>query len=98
MVEDWVLIEAAKQAGFGMVPVIDLLEKYTVPSYQVDRCFRALCDMIAKYEQPPVDPDVRLVADIVNAFEGLDWDKSDTALLYSENIDRAVAVYKASKA
>jgi len=96
MVEDWVLIEAAKRTwwGKGNYPIERLRAEYSV----ADSSFSALCDMIAKYEQPPVDPDVRLVADIVNAFEGLDWDKNDTALLYSENLDRAVAVYKASKA
>ena len=37
---DWVLLEAAKRSYFGITPA----------------CDRALCDMIAKYEQPPVDP------------------------------------------
>jgi len=93
MVEDWVLIEAAKRADWYTATGEQLRSHYGN-----NTTFTALCDMIAKYEQPPVDPDVRLVADIVNAFEGLDWDKNDTALLYSENLDRAVAVYKADKA
>ena len=47
---DWVLIEAAKRSG--------------VPTARIGLCridyehhgtFRALCDMIERYEQPPVD-------------------------------------------
>lgn len=48
---DWVLIEAAKRFGWGeKFSVRDLREeyKYTTP-------YRALCDMIEKHEQPPVD-------------------------------------------
>lgn len=47
--EDWVLIEAAKQSGY--IGHIDVHRH----SYSVIRVFRALCDMIAKHEQPPVD-------------------------------------------
>lgn len=49
---DWVLIEAAKRAwGKATDPVSSLRYIYT----DVDTTFRALCDMIAKHEQPPVD-------------------------------------------
>lgn len=44
---DWVLKRAAPLAGYGP----DNLLYY----YAEDRSFRALCDMIQKYE-PPVDP------------------------------------------
>lgn len=48
---DWVLIETAKRSeGF---------DAFTVTSlrlfYDIDPMFRALCDMIERYEQPPVD-------------------------------------------
>jgi hypothetical protein len=47
---DWVLIEAAKRGAF---------RKETLAAmrmwYPVDKTFRALCDMIERYEQPPVD-------------------------------------------
>jgi len=47
---DWVLIEAAKRGAF---------RKETLAAmrmwYQSDKTFRALCDMIERYEQPPVD-------------------------------------------
>ena len=45
---DWVLIEAAKRSNFW--PDSDLTAQYRRGS-----SFRALCDMIQKYEQPPVD-------------------------------------------
>jgi hypothetical protein len=48
---DWVLIEAAKRSG-------EILTKDNVwPRHAAmfPTAFRALCDMIQKYEQPPVD-------------------------------------------
>jgi len=94
MVEDWVLIEAAKRAKWSHL----LVETLRV-TYQTGGCYPLLCDMIAKYEQPPVDPDVRLVADIVNAFQSDIWIEADQATQpwNCEHLDRAVAVYKASK-
>jgi hypothetical protein len=46
---DWVLIEAAKRCGWGYV--IATLQW----TYRNEIPFRALCDMIERYEQPPVD-------------------------------------------
>jgi len=49
---DWVLIEAAKRAGIHLTPAqyrAGLIAKAARPY------FLALCDMIAKHEQPPVD-------------------------------------------
>ncbi len=46
---DWVLIEAAKRSGFGDDP------EALFVIYRYNNMFRALCDMIQKYEQPPVD-------------------------------------------
>ena len=49
---DWVLIEAAKRAGMRLSPAqyrAGLIAKAARPY------FLALCDMIAKHEQPPVD-------------------------------------------
>ena len=48
--EDWVLIEAAKRAETWCLSVEWLRELY-----QASGSFRALCDMIAKHEKPPVD-------------------------------------------
>ena len=50
--EDWVLIEAAKRAGMCLTPAqfrAGLIAKAARPY------FLALCDMIAKHEQKPVD-------------------------------------------
>lgn len=49
---DWVLIEAAKRCGGwrGHQAFTELLA-----SYKCDQGYRALCDMIEKHEQPPVD-------------------------------------------
>jgi hypothetical protein len=46
---DWVLLEAARLGGF-IGDVSDL--QYNYKSIKV---YRALCEMIAKHEQPPVD-------------------------------------------
>ena len=47
---DWVQIEAAKRCGWYPEEWGDMCDVY-----KNDDCFRALCDMILKYEQPPVD-------------------------------------------
>jgi len=49
---DWVLIEAAKRSGW-----LDCSASYVRSDYWAidNKSFRALCDMIQKYEQPPVD-------------------------------------------
>ena len=47
---DWVLIEAAKQAETWCRSIEWLRELYGVSG-----SFRALCDMIQKYEKPPAD-------------------------------------------
>jgi hypothetical protein len=48
--EDWVLLEAAKRCDMFTKHSDALRYRYTG-----DSCFRALCDMIAKHEKPPVD-------------------------------------------
>jgi len=47
---NWVLIEAAKRCGWDSDNIEHLFRQY-----QAYPAFRALCDMIQKYEQPPVD-------------------------------------------
>lgn len=47
--DDWVLLEAAKLCGWDTR--IEGLRRL----YGGDKPFRALCDMIAKHEKPPVD-------------------------------------------
>jgi len=50
---DWVLIEAAKRFGHALYHG-DSAYCY-VAEYEKRPGFRALCDMIQKHEQPPVD-------------------------------------------
>jgi hypothetical protein len=49
---DWVLIEAAKRGNPRIIHP-DLREPRL--AYALGGTFTALCDMIVKYEQPPVD-------------------------------------------
>ena len=46
---DWVLIEASKRCGWGDCKPDTIRLQYP------DKTFLALCDMILKHEQPPVD-------------------------------------------
>lgn len=48
---DWALIEAAKRCGWDMDATV--LRKLV--NNDSDEVFSALCDMIERYEQPPVD-------------------------------------------
>jgi len=49
---DWVLREAAKRSNLTDYHLIE----YWKSNYgRLDPAFRALCDMIERYEQPPVD-------------------------------------------
>ena len=51
--EDWVLIEAAKRGDWCKgLSAFHLRNLYRNPAA---KGYRALCDMIAKHEQPPVD-------------------------------------------
>lgn len=49
---DWVLLEAAKRGGWWSHPIAVLRERYDQLNH---RTYRELCNMILKYEQPPVD-------------------------------------------
>jgi hypothetical protein len=47
---DWVLLEASKRSEWGEQAIVSLVYEYkNTPPY------RALCHMIERYEQPPVD-------------------------------------------
>jgi hypothetical protein len=48
--EDWVLLEAAKLSGMGYHHADELRFLY-----KRNKIYRALCDMVQKYEKPPVD-------------------------------------------
>jgi hypothetical protein len=51
---DWVLLEAAKRSGIEG-DVASLRRYYDYHSLAVNNSFVALCDMIERHEQPPVD-------------------------------------------
>ncbi len=48
---DWVLLEAAKRSGMKQCP--DWIKRCY--DHHAVLAFRALCNMIQKYEKPPVD-------------------------------------------
>jgi len=48
---DWVLLEAAKRCGWKELYPISVLQNF----YGDNRLYSALCDMILKHEEPPVD-------------------------------------------
>jgi len=60
---DWVLIEAAKRCG--LAHHLDFLRDF----YPDNRMFRALCDMIEKHEQPPVDRKLLCAREAVKEWE-----------------------------
>jgi hypothetical protein len=64
---DWVLIEAAKRSGWDS----DNIEHLCM-QYRAYRAYRALCDMIQKYEQPPVDRKLMCVDEAMCEFG---WDE-----------------------
>jgi len=89
MPADWVLIEAAKRSGWKQRDP-EILRGLHFCSY------RALCDMIAKHEHPPVDPDVEAVKRIMAKW----YDSEPHELRYwdGEHLDSAVAQYKLERA
>jgi hypothetical protein len=64
---DWVLIEAAKRCEWDS----DNIE-HVYRQYQGYPAYRALCAMIQKYEQPPVDRKLLCVAEAMCEFG---WDE-----------------------
>jgi hypothetical protein len=59
--EDWVLLEAAKRSGWDAYTTQVLRE-----AYGDGGTYRALCDMIAKHEKPPVDRKVLCAREALN--------------------------------
>jgi hypothetical protein len=62
---DWVLIEAAKRFGWnGVSEYLSAYYKNNDPPG-----FSAMCDMIQKYEQPPVDRKLMCAREAVKEWE-----------------------------
>ncbi len=72
---DWVLIEAAKRGGYS--PEFRWLKA----QYEDNPLYRALCDMIERYEQPPVDRKLLCAREAVR-----------TADLFHEDAGEVIAV------
>jgi len=64
---DWVLIEAAKRCEW----VTDRTSNYREYVYRDNPAYRALCDMIQKYEQPPVDRKLLCAREAIATSEGV---------------------------
>ncbi len=70
---DWVLAEAAKRTDW-LMPVDCIRDRYSTLS----EAFRALCDMIQKYEQPPVDRKLLCAREAMARNTRVLWHKTDT--------------------
>jgi hypothetical protein len=75
---DWVLLEAAKRSGWDAYTTQVLRE-----AYGDGGTYRALCDMIAKHEKPPVDP---LVEALLETFP-----RANGAVEMAKDLRRALA-------
>jgi hypothetical protein len=60
---DWVLIEAAKRCEWDSDTIQQRRE------YPANPAYRALCDMILKHEQPPVDRKLMCAREAVKEWE-----------------------------
>ena len=83
---DWVLFEAAKRSEWGEQAIVSLVYEYkNKPS------FRALCDMIERYEQPPVDRKLLCAREALSeankAHADVTWSDEDVAV-------RAIELYE----
>ncbi len=70
---DWVLAEAAKRCE---APAES--DDHWLTLYQMRGSFRALCDMIQKYEQPPVDRKLLCAREAMARNTRVLWHKTDT--------------------
>lgn len=89
--EDWVLLEAARRCAM-VTKDVETLREFHAEGSGFDS-YRALCDMIAKYEQPLVDPDVEAVKRVLKAFYN-----HSRIMLCPDDVTRAVAQYKLERA
>jgi hypothetical protein len=83
---DWVLKEAAKRSECLSLPITKLRDQYLSETYAG---FSALCDMIEKYEQPPVDRKVLCAREAIQeAARALtSWSQEDVCI-------RAIELWK----
>lgn len=81
---DWVLIEASKRCGWG-----EHLAHSLQAEHKRGPAYRALCDMILKHEQPPVDRKL-LCAREANEL----WERSGTEVTVADACLRAIELWE----
>ena len=79
--DDWVLLEAAELSGRSHCSVETVRDRW-----HLDKTFRALCDMIQKYEKPPVCRKVLCAREAVGW--GTPWATTETISV------RAIKLYE----
>ncbi len=84
---DWVLIEAAKRAGWSDLYTLDTLQRFYPDRFSP--AFVALCDMIAKHEQKPVDRKVLCAREADRL-----WQTSDEDFTIEEACLRAIELWE----
>ena len=67
--EDWVLLEAAKLCGRSHCSIETVRDRW-----HLDKTFRALCDMIEKYEKQPVDRKVLCAREALREWEVMEYE------------------------
>jgi hypothetical protein len=87
---DWVLFEAAKRSGWDKWRADHLLRCY-ISEHPDYGSYRALCDMIERYEQPPVDRKLLCAREALSeankAHADVTWSDEDVAV-------RAIELYE----
>jgi hypothetical protein len=66
---DWILFEAAKRSGWD-----DYTTQVLREVYDDGFGFRALCDMIEKYEKPPVDRKLLCAREALREWEVMEYE------------------------
>jgi len=89
--EDWVLIEAANRGGYHWKDhSIQQLREAYIEGFD-DDLYRALCDMILKHEQPPVDRKLLCAEEAVR--EAMRKNKRGDELPMDGIVIRAIELY-----
>jgi hypothetical protein len=89
-------IEEASQAA-GDIPAWALEEARRIAGEGT--AIQTLAEMIAKYEQPPVDDDVLLLRAVFPAYFNAPFDNfKDGSMDHYADFQRAIAAYRAKKA
>ena len=91
---DWVLLEAAKRSGIEG-DVASLRRYYDYHSLAVNNSFVALCDMIERYEQPPVDRKLLCAREAAAHLYSGEPEEAEFKLGYRDERDQVVVAIRA---